>query len=88
MKDKKNDFSFQGCNARLVVADLFTNNQELMSKLLNRSVQHKLTDVNSYLKACITPDCPGLFIKNPDTDDTKHIDPTLCRLCGVKICPR
>ena len=63
-------------------------NQDLLSRLLNRSVQYKLNDVNSVLKPCITPDCPGLFVKSLDTDETNCLDHTLCRLCGVKICPR
>ena len=81
---------FQGCHTKLVAADFlnFSHNQELMMTLLGKSIQHKLSDPDSEIKPCLTPDCKGLFKKDIISDETKPLDPTLCRLCGVYICPR
>ena len=81
---------FKGCQQNLVAADFnnFVSNEAIMMSLLRKSIQHKLNDPNSAIKSCLTPDCKGLYKKDSLLDETKPLDPTLCRLCGVYICSR
>ena len=74
----------------LVVEDFkyLENDENLMEKLQRNALDRKLMSENCTLKACPSPNCPGVFRILQDDEDIGKVDPFFCLFCGVNICRR
>ena len=76
--------SRQDCDQLLVVEDFKTLGPEERQKLQKNALDHKLSDVNSELRACPSPNCNGVYraMREGETENF------FCMFCGVHICRR
>ena len=74
----------------LVIEDFrsLENDENLMEKLRRNALEHKLMTDNCTLKACPSPNCPGVFRGLQEKDRNDDDDPFFCVFCGVNICRR
>ena len=66
---------------KVVIASQFLRQQ----KLVKNALDHKLTDVESDLAACPSPNCTGVYRKVRSGQEGQT---SFCNFCGVNICRR
>ena len=77
--------STQDCGHLLVVEDFKLLTADLQQKLVKNALDHKLTDVESDLAACPSPNCTGVYRKVRSGQEGQT---SFCNFCGVNICRR
>ena len=80
--------STQDCGHLLVVEDFKLLTADLQQKLLKNALDHKLTDVESDLAACPSPNCTGVYRKVRSGQEDQEGQTSFCNFCGVNICRR
>ena len=79
--------SSQGCALTLVVDDFKTLGPEELQNLKKNALDYTLSDVNSNLKPCPSPNCVGVYRRLQGQEGDRE-EAFYCSFCGVNICRR